>query len=251
MWAALLSLLKALLRGLYPGPPADWQLRREIEEELKFVGIEALHTRLQQVDPLAAARLHPHDKRRIIRALEVHRVTGRPLSHRQVQFDEPRPERRCRVMALAWSRAELHARIDGRVDQMFAAGWVAEVWRLLESYPVLGRTASQAVGYREIIEYLQGKQELRQTIELVKRQTRQFARRQDTWFRSLSECRGIDPAVPPPMQRPSPSRSWRRKPGDRRPEASENRHNPCLIYNRRSITLRLLPRRNPSSLFKG
>ena len=60
--------LKALLRGLYPGPPADWQFRREIEEELKFVGIEALHTRLQQVDPLAAARLHPHDKRRIIRA---------------------------------------------------------------------------------------------------------------------------------------------------------------------------------------
>ena len=60
--------LKALLRGLYPGPPADWQFRQEIEEELKFVGIEALHTRLQQVDPLAAARLHPHDKRRIIRA---------------------------------------------------------------------------------------------------------------------------------------------------------------------------------------
>ena len=59
--------LKALLRGLYPGPPADWQFRREIEEELNFVGIEALHTRLQQVDPLAAARLHPHDKRRIIR----------------------------------------------------------------------------------------------------------------------------------------------------------------------------------------
>ena len=173
-------------------------------------------------------------------------MTGRPLSHRQVQFDEPRPERRCRVMALAWSRAELHARIDGRVDQMFAAGWVAEVRRLLESYPVLGRTAAQAVGYREIIEYLQGKQELRQTMELVKRQTRQFARRQDTWFRSLSECRRIDP-VSLPTQLPSPSRSWRRKPGEGRLGAGENRRDPCLIYNRRSITLRLLPRRDPSA----
>ena len=101
------------------------------------------------------------------------------------------------MVALAWSRVELHARIDGRVDQMFAAGWVAEVRRLLETYQVLGRTASQAVGYREVLEYLQLNQDLRQTIELVKRRTRQFARRQDTWFRSLSECRYIDPAIAP------------------------------------------------------
>lgn len=185
--------LKALLRGLYPGPPADWQFRQEIEEELKFVGIEALHARLQQVDPLAAARLHPHDKRRIIRALEVHRATGRPLSHRQVQFDESPPERGCRAVTLAWSRAELQARIDARVEQMFADGWVAEVRRLQQTYANLGRTASQAVGYREILEHLRGEIDLPQTIELVKRRTRQFARRQDTWFRSLSECRRLVP----------------------------------------------------------
>jgi tRNA dimethylallyltransferase len=186
--------LKALLRGLYPGPPADWDFRRQVEEELEHVEIQALHARLQQVDPLSAARLHPHDKRRIIRALEVYRLTGRPLSHQQTQFDDARPERGCSVVAIAWSREQLHQRIDDRVDQMFAAGWMDEVRGLLDQYGRLGRTASQAVGYREILEYLQQGTDLEATIHRVKIRTRQFARRQDTWFRSLAECRRFDPS---------------------------------------------------------
>ena len=88
--------------------------------------------------------------------------------------------------------------LTSRVDQMFTAGWVAEVRQLLETYPVLGRTASQAVGYREILEYLQRNQRSASNeSNSSKRRTRQFARRQDTWFRSLSECRHIDPAVAP------------------------------------------------------
>jgi tRNA dimethylallyltransferase len=183
--------LKALLRGLYPGPPADWELRRQIEEELKIHGVEALHRRLELVDPLSAARLHPRDQRRIIRALEVYRLTGQPLSHRQTQFDEATPAERCKVFVLSWSRADLHRRIDARVDRMFGEGLVEEVRSLLATYGKLSRTALQAVGYREVIEHLSGKHDLARTQELVKTRTRQFARRQDTWFRSLCECRWI------------------------------------------------------------
>jgi len=83
--------LKALLRGLFSGPPADWEFRREVEAEVERVGVEALHARLAQVDPLAADTLHPQDTRRIIRALEVYKITGQPISHLQEQFETSRP----------------------------------------------------------------------------------------------------------------------------------------------------------------
>ena len=183
--------LKALLRGVSPGPPADWEFRKEIEAELKTAGITALHDRLQQVDPLLAAKLHPHDKRRIIRALEVYKHTGQPLSHEQVQFED-RPAVGCRVFALGWTRSVLHRRIEARVEQMFAEGLVEEVQSLRDRYGEMSRTAEQAVGYREVIQHLQGHHDLDKTIALVKARTRQFARRQETWFRSLAECRRID-----------------------------------------------------------
>ena len=183
--------LKSLLRGLYPGPPADWEFRQQIEAELQQHGLEALHKRLELVDPLSAARLHPHDKRRIIRALEVFRQTGEPISHQQTQFEDGTPAEKCRVFVLSWSRADLHKRIDARVDGMFARGLSDEVGQLVADYGELSRTAMQAVGYREVIEHLHGERELAATIDLVKTRTRQFARRQDTWFRSLIECRWI------------------------------------------------------------
>lgn len=183
--------LKALLRGVYPGPPADWSFREEIEQELQVHGVAALHARLQLVDPLSAARLHPHDKRRIIRALEVYRQTGQPLSHRQTQFDEGTPAAKCRVFVLSWSRADLQARMDARVDGMFAAGFVDEVRRLLARDQPLSRTAAQAVGYREVLDHLAGKRDFAATVQAVKTRTRQFGRRQDTWFRSLCECRPV------------------------------------------------------------
>jgi tRNA dimethylallyltransferase len=181
--------LKALLRGIFRGPPADWEFRRQIEEELRTAGLEALHQRLQQVDPLSAAKLHPHDKRRIIRALEVYRLTGRPISHLQTQFDEGRPAQQCRVFVLGWPRDALHQRIHRRVEAMFAAGLVDEVRGILARHQQLSRTARQAVGYREVIQSLQQSEDLSKTIENVKTRTRRFARHQETWFRSLSECR--------------------------------------------------------------
>lgn len=183
--------LKALLRGIFRGPPADWEFRRAVEEELVQVGLPALYQRLRQVDPLSAAKLHPHDKRRIIRALEVHRATGRPISHLQTQFEDARPADRCRVFVLRWPRDMLHERINRRVEAMFAAGFVDEVRTLLERHGELSRTALQAVGYREVIGHLRGEQDLAATIEAVKARTRQFARHQETWFRNLSECRFV------------------------------------------------------------
>lgn len=183
--------LKALLRGIFEGPPADWEFRRAVEDEVAQVGVEALHARLQQVDPVSAARLHPHDKRRIIRALEVYRLTGQPISHFQLQFDEGYPAETRRVFVLQWPRHELHRRIEERVSSMFAAGLVDEVRGLLAKYGNLGRTASQAVGYHEAIQHLRGEFDEAETIRRVQARTRQFARRQETWFRSLSECRFV------------------------------------------------------------
>lgn len=184
--------LKSLLRGLSEGPPADWDFRREVEEEVDRVGVEALHKRLQQVDPLAANKLPPGDIRRIIRALEVHKFTGQPISHSQLQFDEGTPAEECRVFVLNWPRPQIHERIETRVDRMFEEGLIEEVTGLREKYSTLSRTALQAVGYREVMEHIDGECELPAAIERIKTRTRRFAKRQGTWFRGLCECRFID-----------------------------------------------------------
>ncbi|MCD4728490.1 MAG: tRNA (adenosine(37)-N6)-dimethylallyltransferase MiaA, partial [Pirellulales bacterium] len=191
--------LKGLLRGIFRGPPADWQLRRRLADQSQEHGGDWLHRRLLEVDPASAARLHPNDTRRLIRALEVFEKTGHPISELQRQFDAGRPAEECRVFVLDWPRDELYARIERRVEEMFAAGLVDEVRRLLARGPlsqrergdILSRTARQAVGYREAIEHLEGRRGLAETIELVRRHTRQLAKRQMTWFRGLSECRFV------------------------------------------------------------
>jgi tRNA dimethylallyltransferase len=184
--------LKSLLRGLFNGPPADWQLRSEIEAELAQVGQQALYDRLTQVDPVAASHIHPHDTRRLIRALEVYRATGEPISHQQLQFDEGRSADECRVFVLRRRREELHARIEGRVEAMVECGLVEEVRGLTSNGRQLGRTARQAVGYREALAYLAGEYGRNDMIAHIKARTRRFAKRQGTWFRSLSECRFVE-----------------------------------------------------------
>jgi tRNA dimethylallyltransferase len=183
--------LKALLRGLFQGPPADWDLRRSLQAEAKRVGPEAFHRRLAEVDPQSARWIHPNDTRRIVRALEVYAKTGLPISAYQQQFKVGVPADACRVFVLDWPKEELNVRIDRRVEQMFAAGLVEETRGLLAGPRPLSKTASQALGYREVIEHLAGKRGLEETIALVKTHTRQFAKRQRTWFRSLSECRFV------------------------------------------------------------
>jgi len=193
--------LKAMLRGIFEGPQADPARRQALESQARQHGANWLHEQLASVDPAAAARLHPNDTRRLVRALEVYEKTGRPISEWQRQFDLGGPAEQHRVFVLDRPRGELVERIDRRVEAMFAAGLVSEVSGLLARGGVLGRTARQALGYREVLEHLSGERSLEETIELVKLRTRQFARRQLTWFRSLSECRWlpidgqVDPAA--------------------------------------------------------
>lgn len=184
--------LKAMLRGIFDGPPADVEFREQIERELQDVAVSELHKRLGQVDPISAQKLHPNDKRRIIRALEVYRTTGQPISHLQNEFETAHSPEDCKVFTLRHPRSILHQRIQDRVDWMFDHGFVAEVESLLQRYRELGKTASQAVGYREVIDHVRGKNELAETRDLVLYRTRQFARHQETWFRGLPECRMLD-----------------------------------------------------------
>lgn len=183
--------LKALLYGFDSGPPADWEFRRSVEADIHTHGIEALHRRLHQVDPLSAHRLAPTDTRRITRALEVAYLTGVPLSHRQKQFDSSSTQARAKLFAIRWPREILHQRIGTRVDQMFDAGLVDEVAGLLRDHGSLSRTAASAVGYREVIDHLQAETRLDDTRQLVLFHTRQLARRQETWFRSLPTLRSL------------------------------------------------------------
>jgi tRNA dimethylallyltransferase len=184
--------LKAMLRGIFTGPPADHAFRDEIERELAEVGLEPLYRRLQQVDPVSASWIHPNDKRRIIRALEVYSTTGTPISHLQTEFETAHSRESCRVFTLRHPRETLHDRIAARVQWMFDNGLVNEVQRLLDRWGELGRTARQAVGYRETIAHLQDGVPLEETRQRTLFRTRQFARHQETWFRGLEECRMLD-----------------------------------------------------------
>jgi len=184
--------LKGLIKGIFDGPPADWDFRQAIEDEVQEAGPKILHQRLQMVDPLSAAKLHPNDSRRIIRALEVLHLTGQPISHQQREFELNLQPQQCRVFWLHRPRTVLHDRIENRVDQMFRLGLVDEVQGLLDRYGNLSHSANQAVGYKEVIRHLQEHVSLEETIDQVKIRTRRFARAQETWFRNMPENRRID-----------------------------------------------------------
>jgi tRNA dimethylallyltransferase len=128
----------------------------------------------------------------LIRALEVYRATGQPISHQQIEFDEGRPAEACRVFVLRRPREEQHERINARVEEMLQRGLVDEVRGLTSNGRQLGRTASQAVGYREVMDFLAGEVDEATMTARIKARTRQFAKRQGVWFRSLSECRWVD-----------------------------------------------------------
>jgi tRNA dimethylallyltransferase len=182
--------LKVLIRGLFSGPAADAGLRKVLESEADSLGEAALHARLSSLDPATAARLDHRDRRRVIRALEVIERTGTPLSSLQIEHGQPAPEY-VRVFALEPPRAIVRQRIDRRVLRFFEAGLVDEVRALLSGPRPLSDTAAQAIGYREVIAMLAGDASHAQTIDRVQARTRQFAKRQATWFRGLAEVRPV------------------------------------------------------------
>jgi tRNA dimethylallyltransferase len=193
--------LKALLRGVFAGPAADWPLRQRWQQFAETYGNAALHAELAKVDPLSAARLASADVRRIVRALEVFEKTGQSITQLQQQFDRAHPAEACRVFVLDWPRELLAERINQRVDAMLTGGWLDEVRTLISLDHPLSRTARQAVGYCELADHLAGKMPLDSAVESIKGRTRQFAKRQRTWFRSLSECRFVPMHLSTPMDR--------------------------------------------------
>jgi tRNA dimethylallyltransferase len=180
--------LKALLRGLCAAPKASEDLRRELLREAERAGEGALHRRLLALDQATGQRLHPHDHRRVVRALEVIAKTGRRLSEMQNEHDRPAPAS-VLVFALERARPELRARINQRVVQMFTYGLVDEVRRLLEGSRPLHHVPAQAVGYQEVTAMLRHGLDRGETIAKIQKRTQQFAKRQSTWFRSLCEVR--------------------------------------------------------------
>jgi tRNA dimethylallyltransferase len=165
------------------GDEADWDLRRELEATAERDGDPALHARLATVDPVAAARIHPNDRRRIVRALEVTLRTGRPFSassHRAVESDYAFLQ-----VGLTAPREVIYERINRRVDAMLADGLIAETERLLDAGYEAALTAGQAIGYKELAGYFDGSVSLCEAVESIKLATRHYAKRQLTWFRRM------------------------------------------------------------------
>lgn len=175
--------LRALRDGLAPLPPADPARRGALQAEAEAVGNGPLHARLAACDPVAAARIHPHDTKRIIRALEVVQATGRPLT--AAFAPAPHPVFESQLLVVDLPRALLHERIDRRVEAMFAAGLVDEVRAAAAGQGGIGPTAGQAAGYAEALDVLAGRLSRAEAIRRTQDRTRQLAKRQLTWLRSF------------------------------------------------------------------
>lgn len=162
---------------------ADWELRERLGEEARQRGTQVLHQRLGKVDPAAAERIHPHDLKRIIRALEVYYSSGRPISRQGTRPPGKRIPLDPWIIGLDRERGELYRRIQDRVDKMIQEGLVQEVKGLLDKGYSPRLPAFQALGYRQLISFLQGEVTLEEARGLIKRDTRRFAKRQLTLFR--------------------------------------------------------------------
>lgn len=184
---------KAFLEGLGEAPPADEKLRAELEA----APLADLLGELEQHDPTTFARIDRCNPRRVVRAVEVIRLTGKPFSAQRAAWDQPAAlsTSPAQFYCLSRTAADLHARINARVDDMFAAGLVAETRELLALGLERNKTALQAIGYRQVVEHLRGARALPETVELVKIKTRQFAKRQLTWFRKHAKATWIE--LPP------------------------------------------------------
>jgi len=159
--------------------PADADFRRQLEGEDR----ELLHARLAQVDPQSARRLHVNDVRRVVRALEIHHLTGKPMSAHTADFRATPRGPTLIAVGLTMERSLLHAHINARVFQMIQQGWLEEVIRLLDAGVPENSQAMQAIGYRELAPVVRGETKLEEAIPRIQLATRQYAKRQLTWFR--------------------------------------------------------------------
>lgn len=175
--------IKALTEGIFDAPGSDEELREKLRKEVEASGISALYNKLFEVDPESASRIGPQNTHRIIRALEIFYLTGKPISQYQKEhaFSE-RPYDTYKI-GLTKERKTLYKDIDDRVENMIKAGIVAEVRRIIEMGYGPGLKAMKALGYSHICRYLDGEYDLEEAVRLIKRDTRHYAKRQMTWFR--------------------------------------------------------------------
>lgn len=184
--------IKALLYGLFEGPARDEFIRAELHAQAQREGPAKLHEALRRIDPEAAGRIDPNDAKRIIRALEVYRLTGKPISTFQKQFDAPQPMHDWTILGLRREKAEESRRMNARVKKMIELGLVEEVRSLLGEDKPLSQQARCAIGYAEIIEHLHGRMGLEDAVEEIKKHTRRLAKGQRTWFRTFQDVHWID-----------------------------------------------------------
>jgi tRNA dimethylallyltransferase len=188
--------LWSLVNGFsFPITPADKDLRAKLEKEPAL----ALHSRLSSIDPAAAEKIHPNDKKRIIRALEVYELTGKPISQMQKNNSTNSPHLSVgnsvySLIGLNPPREVLYERINERVDSMISKGLIEEVAGLKAKGYGKKLTSMQALGYKEVLDYLDGKYSREEMIEELKKRTRNFARRQMTWFRRFKDVKWYDDA---------------------------------------------------------
>lgn len=183
--------LRLLTKGLCDAPPRDPKIREEIYSQVQTQGLDVLYQELKKVDPNSALKIHPHDKIRIVRALEVHTISSIPLS--QFHLRNGSPVNPVLKIGLNLPREELYARIDRRVEEMMEKGWLEEVRQLLRRCPPTCQALSH-IGYRDLVGHLSGKLSLEETISKIKKETRNFAKRQMTWFRADSETQWFHPS---------------------------------------------------------
>ena len=179
--------VKALIHGLFEAPPVDPDLRANLLDEASRVGPAEFHESLRRVDPVAAARLHPHDTVRIARALEVYRLTGRAMTDLQARHRFEKHHFLPMILGMTMDREVLYDRIEHRVDRMIRAGWVEEVRGLLDRGYDEESPGLRGLGYERLLDHLRGRCTLDEAVEEIKKETRRYAKRQMTWFRSMPE----------------------------------------------------------------
>src|SRR5215510_12034118 len=175
--------VRTLLQGLCEAPPADQMVRAQLCEEARTQGYEHLHARLAAIDPVTAGKLHPRDTSKIIRALEVHQLSGLPMSGFQASHGFAERPFSSLVIGLNRDRDELYRRIEERIDWQLANGLVEETRGLLDRGYRRDSAAMKGLGYRQVAAYLAGECDRVEMVRLFKRDTRRFAKRQMTWFR--------------------------------------------------------------------
>jgi tRNA dimethylallyltransferase len=200
--------IKALLYGLFEGAGTDEQVRKELNARAGADGLDELYLELTEIDPVAAERINPNDTKRIVRALEVFEITGKPISSFQKQWDTHNAQsdscesqHNWTIVGLRRERTDINSRINKRVKKMILAGFLDEVKSLLEEEKPLSKQARCAIGYAEIIKHLNGQMDLKDAIELTKKSTRRLSKGQRTWFKTFKNVHWLDVEADEPSEK--------------------------------------------------